>query len=194
MKSLIRRTFSLLLISLLSLSLLTACGSEPVAESEGEPSAPQEDASFEPLHMEIFEDYELTLVNVFATWCSPCIREIPELQALSESYQDKKVQVIGVVIDALDRSSMQDTVGTLNQEALNQAALIAQKTGASYPFYVPNFELFEGRLLNVAAVPETFFVDQNGQVVGDTYPGARDEASWSAIVDSILEELPQEAA
>ncbi len=44
------------------------------------------------------------LVNVWATWCAPCLEEIPELVALAESRSD--IQVIGLAIDWQDRKQV----------------------------------------------------------------------------------------
>ena len=38
----------------------------------------------------VFSDYDLTLVNVFTTWCSPCVNEIPELEKLYEEMKAMK--------------------------------------------------------------------------------------------------------
>ena len=37
----------------------------------------------------VFSDYDLTLVNAFTTWCSPCVNEIPELEKLYEEMKEK---------------------------------------------------------------------------------------------------------
>lgn len=51
-------------------------------------------------------DYEgrWVLVNVWATWCAPCLEEIPELVALAEARSD--IQVIGLAIDWQDRAQV----------------------------------------------------------------------------------------
>ena len=50
----------------------------------------------------VFSDYDLTLVNVFTTWCSPCVNEIPELGKNSMKRQKEKgVGVVGVVLDTV---------------------------------------------------------------------------------------------
>jgi thiol-disulfide isomerase/thioredoxin len=46
---------------------------------------------------------EVVLLNVWATWCAPCRKEVPELQALHEAHGDDGLRVIGVTVD--DRSA-----------------------------------------------------------------------------------------
>ena len=50
----------------------------------------------------IFADYDLTMINVWATYCPPCLQEMPDLGKLSEEYKDKGVQVLGIVSDVMD--------------------------------------------------------------------------------------------
>jgi thiol-disulfide isomerase/thioredoxin len=40
------------------------------------------------------------LVNFWATWCPPCVSEMPELQQLQQEYADKNLQIIGIAIDS----------------------------------------------------------------------------------------------
>ncbi len=40
---------------------------------------------------DIFSKYDLTMVNIFTTWCSPCVNEIPDLEKLYQEMKDKKV-------------------------------------------------------------------------------------------------------
>lgn len=128
------------------------------------------------------ENYDLTMVNVFATWCGPCIREIPELAALQKEMQEKGVNIVGVVTDAVDDQGE-------NKQAIETAKLIQEKTQAAYPFLLPDQTNFNGRLNGIQALPETFFVDKNGKIVGNTYSGARDRKSWEKIIETELEKV-----
>lgn len=132
---------------------------------------------------EIFKDYDLTLVNIFATWCSPCIAEMPELAMLDQNMEEKNVNVVAVCIDSLNAR------GELDLNALALAQQIAEVSEAKFQFLVPDAAYFNGRLANVQAVPESFFVDCNGTVVGETYVGARDLAAWTQIVEQELSNL-----
>lgn len=39
------------------------------------------------------------MVNVFTTWCSPCVAEMPDLEKLSQQVGDRNVAVVGIVMD-----------------------------------------------------------------------------------------------
>ena len=53
-------------------------------------------------------------------------------------------------------------------------------------FRSPSEDLYNLRLKNVQVVPETFFVDNKGTIVGETIYGARDKAAWKKIIESHL--------
>ena len=114
----------------------------------------------------VFSDYDLTLVNIFTTWCSPCVKEIPELQELYKEMKEKGVGVAGVVLDTTDEKGNQD------EEAVKKAGILQEKTKAEYPFLIPDTTMMNGRLQGISAFPETFFVDKDGNIVGDTYTGS----------------------
>ena len=131
-----------------------------------------------------FSDYDLTMVNVFATWCSPCVQEIPDLAEIQKEMKDKGVNIIGVVTDTVDQTGE-------NQEALEKAKLIRERSKAEYPFLIPDKSNFNGRLSGIQAFPETFFVDKKGQIVGETYSGSHNKKAWSEIIEKELAKVKQ---
>ena len=126
-----------------------------------------------------FADYDLTMVNVFATWCSPCVQEIPDLAEIQKEMKDKGVNIVGVVTDTVDQTGE-------NREALEKAKLIRERSKAEYPFLIPDQSNFNGRLSGIQAFPETFFVDKKGQIVGETYSGSRNKKAWMEIIEKEL--------
>ena len=92
------------------------------------------------------------------------MNEIPYLAELDEKMKDKGVQVIGVVMDAVKGTEK-------DEEGIKKAQILAEKTKAEYPFLLPDSGYMNGRLAYVQAFPETFFVDKNGNIVGETYSG-----------------------
>ena len=131
----------------------------------------------------ILADHKLTMVNVWATICTPCLSEMPELGQLQQEYQEKGVQIIGIVMDVYNSD------GSLNESQVEKARLAVEQTGADYLHLLPSKDLIAAKLKDVSAVPETFFVDAQGNLVGDSYLGARDKAGWQQVIEEKLEEL-----
>ena len=129
-----------------------------------------------------FEKYDLTMVNVFATWCTACVKEIPDLVEVQKEMKSKGVNIVGVVTDTVDDKGE-------NKEAIEKSKLIQKKTKASYPFLMPDKTNFNGRLNGIQAMPETFFVDKNGNIVGDTYSGAKSAKEWKQVIEKELAKI-----
>ena len=132
---------------------------------------------------DVFADHKLTMINVWATYCSPCLQEMPELGELSKEYEDKGVQIIGIPIDTLEQD------GTWSQSQVANAASLASQTGADYLHILPSQDLIQAGLSDIYAVPTTFFVDSSGNVTGDTYMGSKSKKEWEKVIDQTLENM-----
>lgn len=142
-----------------------------------------QDLDGNPITQDIFREHALTMVNVFATWCSPCVQEMPDLEKLYQQMKDKNVGVVGVVMDVLNEK------GEIVPEDLERAQQLVQDTGVTYPVIVPDSSYLSGRLTNIEAFPETFFVDKNGIIVGGTYSGSGSLEDWLEVVETELANL-----
>ena len=131
----------------------------------------------------IFADYPLTMVNVWATFCTPCLNEMPDLGELAAEYESRGVQFVGLVSDTVGAD------GALDPEQVELAKEAVAETGASYCHLLPSEDL-NGLLSQIYAVPTTFFVDSRGRQVGSTYMRAMSREEWEAVLDGILAELP----
>lgn len=125
---------------------------------------------------------KLTMVNIWATYCGPCLNEMPDLGELAAEYAEKDVQIMGLVTDVLNSD------GTFNEEQVSLAQEIVETTGANYVHIIPSVD-FYGILSQVSAVPTTFFVDENGHQVGSAVVGSKSKADWAALIDELLEEV-----
>jgi len=132
---------------------------------------------------DMFKDYDLTLVNIFTTWCTPCVAEMPELEKLYQQMKDQGVNVVGFVLDVLNEK------GEIVQEDLERAQELVKRTGVTYPVLLPDSGYLNGRLTGIEAFPETFFVDKNGNVVGGTYSGSGGLEDWLEVVEQELAAL-----
>lgn len=158
---------------------------EEMGEGDSLGSFTTEDINGEEYTEAVFQEADLTMVNVFATWCGPCVDEIPYLAELNEKMKDKGGQVIGIVMDTVKGTKKDD-------EGIKKAQILAEKTKAGYPFLLPDSGYMNGRLSHVQAFPETFFVDKNGKIVGETYSGSRSLEEWEEIVNTELKGLKTE--
>lgn len=182
--------------------------SQSVASQEAVQSAPQQDTSAEDaasaseqpsaagilsqfsaqdlegnsFDQTMLRDHTLTMVNVWATFCTPCINEMPDLGTLAQEYQDQGVQIVGLVSDVLTMD------GSLDQDQMELAREIVASTSADYTHLVPSEDLYF-LLGQISSVPTTFFVDENGAQVGGTYVGSKDKEQWQEIIDQLLTEV-----
>ncbi len=160
-------------------------GEQKVEETERIGEFSMKDIEGNSFTQEMFAEYDLTMINVFTTWCTPCVNEIPDLEKLSGEVKEQGVNVVGIVLDAADG------FGGADAETVEKAKLLAEKTGATYPFLIPDAGYLGGRLAGINAVPETFFVDKEGNIVGETYSGSRSLEDWKEIVEKEQGQLSQ---
>lgn len=128
---------------------------------------------------DIFKAYKLTMVNVWGTFCGPCINEMPGLGKLHAEYQNKGVQVVGIPLDVLSGNN------TISTSRVETAKEIVSTTKADYPHLLPQNQLAK-LASQVMVYPTTIFVDSNGNQVGKAYTGARSEETWAKIIDENL--------
>lgn len=189
---------------LLALTLLCGCADE-VAVSTVETTTPDVEASEEadtsadtepmgPFQFftaediegnevthEIFADADLTVINIWGTFCGPCIQEMPDLGELSHEYAEKNVQFVGLVGDAFDQQ------GKIDSAIVEEAKSIVAQTGADYLHILPMNELLYNVMSQITAFPTTVFVDSEGKQVDYAYLGAADKATWAERIDAALE-------
>ncbi len=126
---------------------------------------------------DIFEEKDLTVVNIWGTFCSPCIGEMPELAAWDEELPDN-VQLVGLICDIR---------GDEDQKGRELAATIVEKAGVSFPQLIAN-EDFTSLMQWVVGVPTTIFVDKDGRLVGEPIVGAYVEGYRNFVEDYLSEQ------
>ena len=134
----------------------------------------------------VFSDYDLTLVNAFTTWCSPCVNEMPELEKLYQEMKDQGVGVVGMVLDSVSED------GTPDDSIVQKAQLLKEKTGVTYPLLIPDKGFLNGRISGLQSFPESFFVDKDGNIVGDPIMGSNTFDGWKEAVEKQLAALKGE--
>ncbi|NND63488.1 MAG: TlpA family protein disulfide reductase [Flavobacteriaceae bacterium] len=112
---------------------------------------------------------KVTLVNFWATWCPPCLAEMPSLQSLFNDYGDK--------VDFY----------LVSMESSEKLTSFMEKKGYEMPVYIPKKQLPEG--LSAYSFPTTYIVSKQGKIVVDK----TGSANWNsqkvrALLDRLLSE------
>lgn len=165
------------------MALLLAAAPLAPALADGAPAKPGDFSPFDPPLPTPNEDFqnalgdkvtladfkgEVVVLNFWASWCAPCIAEMPTLDTLQADLAADGLKVVAVSLD---------------RDGIKKAAPFFRRTG------VKNLKLYTDRMsdlfqeLKGAALPTTYVLDRDGKVVS-VYVGATD---WSS--DRVKTEL-----
>ena len=134
----------------------------------------------ETITSDIFADSKLTMLNVWATYCNPCLNEMPDLAGIALEYDSAEFQMLGIICDVSVFS---------DENALAEAMDLIEDTGATtYPHLLLNDSLYSSLVGAIDSVPTTFFINQKGEMLGYVV-GSRNKESWENIINELLAEM-----
>lgn len=122
---------------------------------------------------DIFKDYDLTMINIWATWCGPCVNEMPDLQLVNEALPDN-VNFITLCSDGATQSALANQILTASN--------------ATFQTIIPDDALDAQLMQYIMAFPTTIFVDKTGALTGGVIEGAPYDVvtSYLDAVDQVL--------
>lgn len=122
------------------------------------------------LDQSVFTNNKLVMVNYWATWCGPCVSEIPDLVKISKEYADKGFAIVGVLTSDND---------------IEGAKQFIDDQGITYPIIVPE-DMFLDYTDGMYAIPTTLFFDSEGNQIGEAIVGSKSYEDWTGLIDLLL--------
>ena len=118
-------------------------------------------------------------LNFWFTTCSPCVGEIPELEALNKKLSEKGGAVVGINSFTLDG----------DKTAISEAKDILTKKGASYKNIWFESKSEAGKFTSgLYSYPTTYVVDKNGNIVGEPIVGAITGKKQADMLNKLIDQ------
>ena len=157
-----------LLALLGTVALLQAAPSWAELNGKAAPDWQLSDVNGKPLTLADFKG-KVVVLDFWATWCPPCRAEIPGLVALQKKYADQGLSVIGVSLDEKGPTVVKPFI---ERFAINYPVVMgSEKILADYG--------------GISAIPTTFVIDREGNVVA-THEGYTDQATFESEISPLL--------
>ena len=124
-----------------------------------------------PIDSSILKKYDLIMVNLWAEWCPPCVRELPDLQKIYANY--KNVLILGAYVGSDPAAGV----------------TAAGKAGVTYPLFNIPDKFFDYLVIGSGgsySIPQTCFFNSKGYQLNSAYVGSRSYEEWAAIVEELL--------
>ena len=165
-----------LLLTVLLLLLASSCGNPPLAAQtvpstsgmhRAVPNFSRVDLHHKKIELTSYRG-KVVLLNFWATWCGPCLTEMPAFTEWQNKYGSTKFQVIGISMD----DAAPDVTAMVNKLKLNYPVLMGDEhLGAAYG--------------GVLGLPVTFLIDRHGKIRA-RYQGASGLTGIQRDVESLL--------
>lgn len=115
---------------------------------------------------------KVLLVNIWATWCGPCLRELPALQRLAQKFEGADFELVAISID---------------EEGIEVAKEFYQKLGIDKLALYNDAAKAIGNILPIDVVPANYIVNRQGEVVAylRSYVDWDDKAAFHYILNHV---------
>ena len=108
---------------------------------------------------DIFSGHKVTMLNIWATTCTACISEMPELMRLNKEFEEKGGQIVGLVFDAVE------------DDLITEAKEIAKELDIDFLTLLPNDYL--RKTFDAMSYPTTYFLNEKGEIMDEPLMGAK---------------------
>jgi thiol-disulfide isomerase/thioredoxin len=136
------------------------------------PSIPLTDTNGNAVELPDFHG-KLVVLNLWATWCEPCLREMPSLDRLQSHFGDR-IAVLGVAEDRGGAKAVEPFIGKLNLKSVK--VYVDPKSDVGHAF-------------DVQGLPTSFLIDHDGKVLGRVEGAAEwDSPKMLGVIESFVSE------
>jgi thiol-disulfide isomerase/thioredoxin len=119
--------------------------------------------------MKVVSESKITILDFWASWCPPCMNEMPNLVNIYDNYSDDGLQIVGVSLDN-DKKSWQNAVEAMGMKWVQVSDLKGWENAAA-------------QLYQVDAIPHTLILDNEGHILAEDLRGQQLEEFISDFIE-----------
>jgi peroxiredoxin len=142
----------------------------PSPKSKPAPSFTLQDLNGNTVSLSDFKG-KVIILDFWATWCPPCVKEVPHFVELYEQYKDREFVIVGISVD---------------REGVGVVKSFVQKYKVNYPILMTDGRV-EKAYGDITSIPTTFVIDSEGNI-RRSYIGYRDKEVFEKDITALLAE------
>jgi len=150
---------------------LVGCGKKQIdSDSAKAPQFTLPDINGNQVSLSDFEG-KVVILDFWATWCPPCVKEVPHFIELYDEYKEQGFEMVGISLDA---------------GGANDVKPFVEKMNVNYTMLIGNQDVTK-QYGGIGGIPTTFVIDKAGQI-RQKYVGYREKAVFENDIKMLLNE------